>query len=459
MTTLIETVRARLVGAGYTGIVTVEPYGDRDTDFTVTFDRHLDADTLASIEATEGFELLSPVEAGAIVRIPVEWLDEADDTRAPNAQLNTTSESTVHTETTVDPIIQRITDELTRLGNNIVGAHISVYGRGKGCPSGDCYAVTFNDESDIVTFEGHKFTSLFRSGNRFVVVGIPAEWKQADPTPAADLDLSETDAWVKSVNDAARAADAEFAEAMDISPIVHLAADDPDVQKATNKFVKIASGGKYKNTDEVFETGVEPALDVTATLIKRLQRRVAELAEDKQRLEQRVESLVDERDELIEQRDSAIAMAAVASDLEAERFEAAAEGRLVLNPCKEVVTLYHLVGRPDDRKKADAELAQYLNDRWEKFDCAVVAGEMTLRVITLVRQQPALMPNPLHAARQMIEPIPGTHTVYPPVPQFNIPAYDMPLGLNRDERVEHRVEQIKAVAQEFIRAYVSGEQS
>lgn len=393
MTTLIETVRARLIDAGYTGIISVTPYGDRDTDFTITFDRHVDADMLGSIETVPGFTLLSPVEGGMIVRVPVAWLDEADDTREPDVQLNTTSDSTVITEATVDPLIQRITDELARLGNKVEGVHISPYGRGKDCPTGDCYAVTFANADDIVAFEGHNFTSLWRNGNRFVVVGIPADWKQADPTPAADdLDLSETDAWVKSVNDAARAADAEFAEAMDISPIVHLAADDPDVQKATNKFVKIASGGKYKNTDEVFETGVEPALDETATLIKRLQRRVAELAEDKQRLEQRVETLVDERDELIEQRDSAIAMAAVASDLEAERVEEAMEGRTLLNPCKEVVT---------KRSITDSEFQKMLNDGWNIQH--VQFQDVALHVV-FIRQQSSA-PSPLSNARRLVQPI------------------------------------------------------
>lgn len=315
MTTLIETVRARLVGAGYTGILSVTPYGDRDTDFTVTFDRHVDADMLGSVTA---FELLSPVEDGMNIRIPVEWLDEADDTRAPDVQLNTTSDSTVPTKTTVDPAIGRITDELTRLGNNVVGARISVYHRGSECPTGDCYAVIFDKADDIVTFEGHNFTSLFRNGNRFVVVGIPAAWKQAE----------------------------------EIAP-----AEPTD--------------------DELKET---------ATLIKRLQRRVAELAEDKQRLEQRVETLMVERDELIEQRDSAIAMTSVASDLEAERTERALEGRLLTNPCKEVMT---------KRSITDSEFQKMLNDGWNIQH--VQFQDVALHVVFIRQQSAAPAPNTLGA--------------------------------------------------------------
>ncbi len=70
------------------------------------------------------------------------------------------------------------------------------------------------------------------------------------PTSPAKDDRAETDTWVKQVNEAARAADAAFTESMYTLPVVHLAAEDPDVQKANDSFVKVASGGKFKSVDE-----------------------------------------------------------------------------------------------------------------------------------------------------------------------------------------------------------------
>lgn len=369
-----DRIRQALAGMNIQGI---EPHALYADEWCLTFDHPLDSDMLGEIQKV--YTLSDVSDTAVIIRLPN--LDETPD--ESDVQPETTSDSTVPTKTTVDPAIGRITDELTRLGNNVVGARISVYHRGSECPTGDCYAVIFDKADDIVTFEGHNFTSLFRNGNRFVVVGIPAAWKQAE----------------------------------EIAP-----AEPTD--------------------DELKET---------ATLIKRLQRRVAELAEDKQRLEQRVETLVDERDELIEQCDSAIAMASVASDLEAERTERALEGRLLTNPCKEVMT---------KRSITDSEFQKMLNDGWNIQH--VQFQDVALHVVFIRQQSAAPAPNTLGAragAWRMIEPVPGTHTVYPPVPQFNIPAYDMPLGLTQDERVEYRVNQIKAAAQDYIRARVTGEQS
>lgn len=89
------------------------------------------------------------------------------------------------------------------------------------------------------------------------VLGIVRVQKVIIPAPptstAAAVADDPTDTWVKSVNDAARAADAAFAEAMNTSPVVHLAMTDPDVVKATNKFVKVASGGTFSTPDEVLK--------------------------------------------------------------------------------------------------------------------------------------------------------------------------------------------------------------
>lgn len=72
------------------------------------------------------------------------------------------------------------------------------------------------------------------------------------------LDHSKTDAWVKQVNEAARAADAAFTESMNMSPVVHLAVGDPDVQEATNKFVQVASSGAFKTVDDLVDIQLKP---------------------------------------------------------------------------------------------------------------------------------------------------------------------------------------------------------
>jgi hypothetical protein len=62
-------------------------------------------------------------------------------------------------------------------------------------------------------------------------------------------DYEETDAWVKAVNEAARECDDALREELDMSPIMHLAIESPDVQKAADKFMQTASGGKYHLKD------------------------------------------------------------------------------------------------------------------------------------------------------------------------------------------------------------------
>lgn len=60
------------------------------------------------------------------------------------------------------------------------------------------------------------------------------------------------------------------------------------------------------------------------------------------------------------------------------------------NPKKEVFTLSLTITRPEDRVKADNDLAKKLNEGWERFDSAFVAnpGEPTLHLITLIRVAP-----------------------------------------------------------------------
>lgn len=370
MTPITETIRVKLEALHFTGIQAVTPYGQDERVFTVNFDRHVDADLMASFQSA-GCDIREPGENAVAVLVPADWIV------APDVQLNTTSDSTVQVLTADNPIVKHIFDELIRLGNKVDGAYINPYNRGKDCSTGDCYIIIFKNADDIVTFEGHAFASLFRNGNRMVVVGIPADWKQVEAATPADDELTETAMW-----------------------------------------------------------------------IKRLQHRIAELAEDKEHLEKRVETLVDERDELIEQRDSAIAMASVADDLRAEQVETALEGRALLNPCKEVVT---------KRSVSDSELQKMLNEGWNIQHMQF--QDVALHVV-FIRDLSAPTPSPQHmGAWRLIEPIPGTHQVYPPVTPFSIPDYDMPLGLTHDERVEYRVNQIKAAAQDYIRAQVTGEQS
>jgi len=76
--------------------------------------------------------------------------------------------------------------------------------------------------------------------------GMLCLWDMVTTAPPVEDDLAKTDAWVKQVNEAARAADAAFAETLNMSPVVHLALEDPDVQAANDKFVQVASGGAFK---------------------------------------------------------------------------------------------------------------------------------------------------------------------------------------------------------------------
>lgn len=60
------------------------------------------------------------------------------------------------------------------------------------------------------------------------------------------------------------------------------------------------------------------------------------------------------------------------------------------HPKKEVFTLSLVITNPEDRIKADAELAKKINDGWERFDSAYIgnSGERTIHYITLVRAVP-----------------------------------------------------------------------
>lgn len=69
----------------------------------------------------------------------------------------------------------------------------------------------------------------------------------------------------------------------------------------------------------------------------------------------------------------------------------------------EVKTLEHILYRPEARIKSDQELADHLNDGWEKWDCETTDG---LRTVVLVRQcqLPPVTPQPERAAAKVVVP-------------------------------------------------------
>jgi hypothetical protein len=79
--------------------------------------------------------------------------------------------------------------------------------------------------------------------------------------------------------------------------------------------------------------------------------------------------------------------------LEAERKRAEKAEQLVrqleqqlTHPKKEVFTLSLTITRPEDRVKADTDLAKKINEGWERFDSAFIAnGEFITHYITLTR--------------------------------------------------------------------------
>lgn len=85
------------------------------------------------------------------------------------------------------------------------------------------------------------------------------------------------------------------------------------------------------------------------------------------------------------------------AQLEGERARAdKAESRVcqlearLTQPKKEAFTLSLPIANPEDRVKADLELAKKINDGWERFDSAYIgnSGERTIHYITLVRAIP-----------------------------------------------------------------------
>lgn len=90
-------------------------------------------------------------------------------------------------------------------------------------------------------------------------------------------------------------------------------------------------------------------------------------------------------------------IAALTAQLEAERKRAdRAEAQVrqleqqLVNPKREFFTLALPIANPEDRVKADAELAKKINEGWERFDSAYLAspGERTIHYITLIHAVP-----------------------------------------------------------------------
>lgn len=142
----------------------------------------------------------------------------------------------------------------------------------------------------------------------------------------------------------------------------------------------------------------------------------------------------------------------------AERLVHQLESQLT-HPTKEACTLVQLIGQPEDRKKADAELAQVINDRWERFDCAIIAnpGESTVRIVTLTRTapiEPASDQPPLTASATVNESLtvvdpapepeyPADPVAYPPLHPSIVGLWDALYDLTRfDEYVQHAPRQM-----------------
>lgn len=95
------------------------------------------------------------------------------------------------------------------------------------------------------------------------------------------------------------------------------------------------------------------------------------------------------------------------AQLEAERKRAEKAEKMVrlyeaqlTHPKREAVTLSLSIGNPEDRTKADLELARRINDGWERFDSTYVAniGERTTHYITLTRVAPIAPVDPEESA-------------------------------------------------------------
>lgn len=86
--------------------------------------------------------------------------------------------------------------------------------------------------------------------------------------------------------------------------------------------------------------------------------------------------------------------------LESRPVAAASE---IITSKVEVKTLEHILYKPEARIKSDQELADHLNDGWEKWDCETTDG---LRTVVLVRQcqLPPVAPQPERTAAKVVVP-------------------------------------------------------
>jgi hypothetical protein len=159
--------------------------------------------------------------------------------------------------------------------------------------------------------------------------------------------------------------------------------------------------------------------------LRETSRLIDDLRERNKRLQAEVESLgtlADDRLSLIDSLTAEIDARDLRAQDASEAYEAAdlkPAPAQSLTTCKEVVTLIHAIGQPEERVKGDTELSQRLNDGWQKFECAFVGnqGERTIRYVTLVRDLPAPAAPPAQSANKanarLIEKI-GPHIIVEP---------------------------------------------